>query len=369
MEERRKMDYINLWDPKWAHPELVEEGYWTMPVQLDPRLSHTITPESAEEGRKWMIDFMNKMKADNPAADNSKYVESTHYTEHGCPEEPDAPNQRIIVSKPRNMKPGKKYPAIFCISGGGMCNGGIAEIGLGCIPLYIEAMHTEVVTVCFDYRIAPATQYPGAVNDCHAAYLWMLENAEMLSIDTDNIVLFGGSVGGPLAICTAFRLKRYNWCGGSMPRGLVLYVPVMDDVSPNTSFKYTFINPTTELVEGWESISCYNNFKLYLGDRFGDPTLSPEAMPNRMTREDVKGLPPVWIPAETELECSRDSLYKFVQYLHEEQIFCDLHVWGGCGHGGTGNGGSYLSQRVRTVVTGSLDDAVTYDFRRPWLNE
>lgn len=64
-----------------------------------------------------------------------------------------------------------------------------------------------------------------AINDLHAAYAWMVKNADKLNIDPDKIVLIGNSSGGHLATALSFRLKRY----GYQPRGCVVTMPITDD--------------------------------------------------------------------------------------------------------------------------------------------
>ena len=54
-----------------------------------------------------------------------------------------------------------------------------------------------------DYRLAPETQFPGAVLDAYAATRWASDHAEMLNIDPAKIAVGGDSAGGNLAAVVA----------------------------------------------------------------------------------------------------------------------------------------------------------------------
>ena len=54
-----------------------------------------------------------------------------------------------------------------------------------------------------DYRLAPESKYPVAVEDSYAALLWIVANAERLGIDRRRIAVGGDSAGGNLATVMA----------------------------------------------------------------------------------------------------------------------------------------------------------------------
>lgn len=355
----------NRVDEKWAHPESYEEGFYAGPNLYDQfygleNIAFEELYARRELNRKVVLD----LTLEN-SEEAKKYNWKYHTTEHGCPEEP-MENVRLLTAIPKDIQKDEKLPGVLCFAGGGMINGGTAENNtmLGC--RIVEASRQKVVMVYFEYRIAPMDPYPAAINDCHAAYMWMMEHAEELHIDRDKIVFWGLSSGGHASLCTAFRLKRYNWCGYPMPRGIVLQVPVMDDVSENISVRYSFETQNRELVAWDGKLACYA-FKLWLGDEYGNPVLSPEAVPNRATVEDMKGYPPVWMPAVGEFDGGRDSAYKFAEALHEAGVFCDFHEWGGTNHSFMCGEQTNFAERFNLIAGGALRDALKYDFRRQWL--
>lgn len=358
------MQLKDRFDDKWAHPEVVDAGFWTTDYMTDPRDIEAMAPEEVEAIRNGFRKPIGDTLADAFPA----WEFSEAWTERGCVEEPEAPAVHMMVAQPRERKPGKKLPCVLAFTGGGLTGGGTAELGVLSTLADTGAANVPFVEVCFEYRTAPAAPYPAAINDCHAAWDWLLDHADELGIDLDRIVLYGDSTGGHLALATAFRLKRYGWDGAPMPRGIVCKVPVIEDAGPEPSFAVSIRDPETDKVVSWDHTCAFRNYRLWLGERFADSSLPPEAVPARATAEDVVGMPPLWVPAEAEFEPARDAVYRVARLWTEAGIFCDLHVWGGANHLLVGEG-TELAARVRRVVGGAVRDALAYDFRRPWLAE
>ncbi|MEZ5278525.1 MAG: alpha/beta hydrolase [Opitutaceae bacterium] len=57
------------------------------------------------------------------------------------------------------------------------------------------------VALTIDYRLAPASPYPAAVEDCLAAVVWLRRQAARFGIDSNRIGAIGSSAGGHLAAC------------------------------------------------------------------------------------------------------------------------------------------------------------------------
>ncbi len=89
---------------------------------------------------------------------------------------------------------------ILYIHGGGFMSGSclthrmhVAKFALG----------TGVKALLFDYRLAPEHPYPAAVDDCLAAYRWLLAEGYAPA----NIVIAGESAGGTLTLATLVALR------------------------------------------------------------------------------------------------------------------------------------------------------------------
>ena len=70
-----------------------------------------------------------------------------------------------------------------------------------------------VACVAVEYRLAPEHPYPAAVDDCEAAALWLVEQAET-RFGTSCLMIGGESAGAHLATLTLLRLRAR---GGSRP--------------------------------------------------------------------------------------------------------------------------------------------------------
>jgi acetyl esterase/lipase len=64
----------------------------------------------------------------------------------------------------------------------------------------------EIAVVSVDYRLAPEDPYPAGPDDCEAAALWVLENAEG-RFGTSRLAITGASSGANLAMTTLLRLR------------------------------------------------------------------------------------------------------------------------------------------------------------------
>ena len=61
--------------------------------------------------------------------------------------------------------------------------------------------------IAFDYRLAPESKFPGAVEDAMAAVRWVFENASALQLDPDRIGVGGDSAGANLAATAAHQCR------------------------------------------------------------------------------------------------------------------------------------------------------------------
>jgi acetyl esterase/lipase len=67
-----------------------------------------------------------------------------------------------------------------------------------------DASHLAVVSV--DYRLAPEHPWPAAPDDCEAAALWLVEEADA-RFGTSRLAIGGSSAGATLALATLLRLR------------------------------------------------------------------------------------------------------------------------------------------------------------------
>jgi acetyl esterase/lipase len=91
-------------------------------------------------------------------------------------------------------------PTLIWIHGGGW-NGGAKENEVFAFQSYM-AMGLNVVSV--DYRLSAVATAPAALEDTKCALRWVVSHAKEYGIDTQKLVMSGGSSGGHLAMATAF---------------------------------------------------------------------------------------------------------------------------------------------------------------------
>ena len=266
----------------------------------------------------------------------------------GCPEEPDH-EVRVTVRLPKKRR--KKMPVIFYIAGGAMIYG-TPYMG----PIEEYSYNYNCIVVAPWYRSALDAPYPAAINDCHAAYQWMVEHAAEINVNPDKVVITGLSAGAYLDLAVAFRLKRY----GYKPRGVVSLDPIFDDRTDTLSNKYVSDN--------WDSDQMRRMMELYLGkDREYDDG-KPEALPDHATVEDCKGLCPIVIHT-TESDAGRDGTMIFMNKLYAAGVYAEVHQWGGTCHATLYNSSkeNEVRQRYQNIVDGNIQDFLKYDMRREWL--
>jgi acetyl esterase len=100
----------------------------------------------------------------------------------------------------RATKDKKPCPLLVYFHGGGFMLGSLALYDTTCRRL---AFSGNCAVLSVDYRLAPETQFPGAVLDAYAATRWASTRAAMLNIDPSKIAVGGDSAGGNLAAVVA----------------------------------------------------------------------------------------------------------------------------------------------------------------------
>ncbi len=104
-------------------------------------------------------------------------------------------NQHLQVDLAMPKEGTGPFPAVVCIHGGGFRAGTREGYDNLCVTL---AQH-GYVAITVTYRLAPAYQFPAAVQDCKTAVRWLRANAAKYHVDPHRIGVTGGSAGGHLA--------------------------------------------------------------------------------------------------------------------------------------------------------------------------
>ncbi|PSL40730.1 acetyl esterase [Planomicrobium soli] len=125
----------------------------------------------------------------------------------------------IRVYTPEGQGP---FPLFLYFHGGGFVLGNLDTHDVICRKLANSSQH-KVVSV--DYRLAPESPFPAALEDCYAALEWLWLNGDRLDGDSSRISIGGDSAGGNLAaaVCIMARDRQK-----SMVSKQVLLYPVID---------------------------------------------------------------------------------------------------------------------------------------------
>jgi len=110
------------------------------------------------------------------------------------------------------------------LHGGGMTLGTAAAMDGRNWPL---AQACSVAVVSVDYRLAPEHPFPAGPEDCEAAALWLIDNAQS-EFGTDQLLIGGESAGAYLSLLTLIRVR--DRLGGALAgfRGMDLCYGVYD---------------------------------------------------------------------------------------------------------------------------------------------
>ena len=176
-----------------------------------------------------------------------------------------------------------------------------AMVARWCRPLGARALMV-------DYRLAPEHPYPAGVDDCYAAYRWLLGQG----IDAHQVVIGGDSAGGNLALATLLRAKA---AGEPLPACAVLLSPVADFTLSSRSLV------TNERRDPMFTLPAMLKLRAHYAppERSLDPTVSP-------LFGDFHGLPPLLLQAGS-TEMLLDESVRIADKAHASGVDVELEVW------------------------------------------
>ena len=262
--------------------------------------------------REQLPDLRARMLAASRAAPLSDQVERTDITAPG----PDgSPAVTLRVHRPKGAE--GPLPCLYTLHGGGYVLGS-HEVEDQRLDAWVRKL--GVVGVAVDYRLAPETPYPGALDDCHAGLRWLIAHAVEVGVDPGRIGLMGTSAGGGLAAALALRVRDH----GEPPLAFqLLSYAMVDDRGVTGSSRW-------QDVPVWSPASNNLGWRCYLGDLYGTARVPAEAAMARAG--DLRGLPPTFISVGTaDVVC--DENIALAHTLLTCGVSTDLRVYAGGPHG------------------------------------
>jgi len=122
---------------------------------------------------------------------------------------------------------GKIYPVVVNFHGGGFTLGKATDDARWCHTVVQEV---GAVVVSVDYRLAPECPFPTAVEDGADAILYLVQHANALNLDTENIAVSGFSSGANM--CFTVPLRLLEEMEKEMARGEERHMSVIEGRRP-----------------------------------------------------------------------------------------------------------------------------------------
>lgn len=232
-------------------------------------------------------------------------------------ERPGGDPLRVCVVHPPS-RAGAPRPALLHMHGGGFITGS-ARGSLRHVQGIVDAL--DCVAVSVDYRLAPETPFPGALEDNYAALRWLHDRADELGVDRSRIALLGESAGGGHAAMLAIAARDR----GEIPVAFqALVYPMLDDRTGSTRP----VPPHVGTLVWTPALNAFG-WQCLLGRPAGATEAPPGAVPARVA--DLRGLPPTFI-AVGSIDLFVREAGEYAQRLIDAGVPVDLHVVAGAFH-------------------------------------
>ncbi|WP_326551408.1 alpha/beta hydrolase fold domain-containing protein [Micromonospora sp. NBC_01813] len=218
----------------------------------------------------------------------------------------------LRLYKPKNLP----NALVVYIHGGGLIAGNIDGYDHVCRRYALEA---GVAMLAVDYRLAPESPYPRAVEDSVAAVQWAIEHAAE-RVPGARVALMGDSAGGGLAAATAIVCRDRRI--GPLAAQILVY-PMLDDRTAAT-------DPAVEPFLAWSVADNITGWRAYLGDKYGTGNVPASASAARSG--SLHDLPTAYLEVgQLDLFCTETVAY--ATRLMEHGVAVHLCVRPGAFHG------------------------------------
>jgi acetyl esterase len=208
-------------------------------------------------------------------------------------------------------------PTVLFIHGGGFVIGNIETHDNQARSI---CRATRSVVVSLDYRLAPETKWPGAVEDSYAALQWTAAHIDEFGGDAARLAIAGDSAGGNLAAVTALLARD----GGPALCAQLLIYPVVD-FDPEHPYPSRIDNADGYFLTA-DDMAWFSGNYVPAGADPHDPRLSPLRAPS------LAGLPPA-VVLTAEFDPLRDEGEAYAAALAAAGVPVRAHRFDGLIHG------------------------------------
>jgi acetyl esterase len=177
---------------------------------------------------------------------------------------------------------------------------------------------TPAVVVAVDYRRAPESRYPAAVEDCYAVTLWAGEHAAELGGDPASLAVLGDSAGGNLAAAVALMARDR---GAPRLTKQVMVYPMLDWNGDSKSHQEI----------GDDYYLKHEEVMYFWGEYLADSAQGREPYASPSFAADFRGLPPALV-ATAEFDPLRDEGEAYADALSAAGVRTVKHRYDGMFH-------------------------------------
>jgi triacylglycerol lipase len=253
-----------------------------------------------------------------PAAPRTAAQAAVRREERLIPGPPGAPEVRVLLYTPAQPMTAPR-PAYLYLHGGGYVGGAPESGDTSCRAV---AADLDCVALSVDYRLAPQTRFPGAVEDAYAALAWIRAEAKALGVDPERIAIGGASAGGGHAAALALYARDR---GETQIRLQVLEAPMLDDRTGANGQRHPFNGRYT-----WTEKANQFGWRSLLGVEPGGAEAPAGSVLARA--EDLRGLPSAFILVGA-LDLFVGENLEYARRLIHAGVPTELHVIPGAFHG------------------------------------
>jgi triacylglycerol lipase len=228
-----------------------------------------------------------------------------------------APDVRVLIYTPPGAATGR--PAYLHMHGGGFVLG-MPEINDGANRTIALEHHCVVVSV--DYRLAPETIFPGALEDCYTVLGWIHRDAETLGVDRARIAIGGESAGASHAASLALLARDRGEFAICFQ---LLDSAALDDRTGSGADPHPFCGTYV-----WTAAHNRFGWRALLGTEPGGADVPAKAVPARAA--SLAGLPPTFM-AIGALDLFLEENIEYARRLIRAGVSTELHIIPGAFHG------------------------------------
>jgi len=206
------------------------------------------------------------------------------------------------------------------------------------------AQELDCVAVTVDYRLAPETTFPGALEDNYSALKWLWTSAADLGVDRKRIAVMGESAGGGHAAMLAIAARDR---GEFQLAAQIMIYPMLDDRTGSSRSVPTHIGTFI-----WTRHSNQFGWSSLLGQVAGGSAVPYGSVPSRLS--DLSRLPPAFIGTGS-IDLFVEEDIDYASRLIAAGVPVELLVVPGGYHGFDGIApDATLSRRFRAAQLGAL---------------